>query len=208
MQFLPPFTQLFESAGNRPPFHHEVWPHKLPLFCACRSIERGGKGKVYPLCSSAFWENIFKGSYILGYFSPSFLDVKVLFSQAAWSSPTIFHLAWVRHKLALEDDEKGERFLSPALLDPDSDIMFHFQYLRHVPATANWTIWLQETRDEEVRQQMSMKWLLSMPFREDWLFNAQPALMEAYLRLFCWKCDTRDETSLLINQWHQDPTLR
>ena len=35
------FPQLFESAGNRPPFHHEVWPHKLPLFCACRSIERG-----------------------------------------------------------------------------------------------------------------------------------------------------------------------
>lgn len=66
--------------------------------------------------------------------------------------------------------------------------------------------------EEDPRQQMSMKsTFMETPasaLSEDSLSNAQPDLMGAYLRLFFWKCDTRAETSLLINQWHQDPTLR
>ena len=69
--------------------------------------------------------------------------------------------------------------------------------------------------EEDPRQQMSMKsTFMAVASAElealsaDWLSNAQPDLMGAYLRLFFWKCDTRAETSLLINQWHQDPTLR
>ena len=150
-----------------------------------------------------------KKSFILVIVKMGFFSLSRCFfgclSRAAWSS--LLHPFFILPELGTNwplRTMKGRVW--------DSDVMFHFQYLRHVQATANWTIWLQETSGE--RQQMSMKSTFMAvasaleALSADWLSNAQPDLMGAYLRLFFWKCDTRAETSLLINQWHQDPTLR